>query len=405
MAMNSISSANAKTAGFVPEDWLLAALEVARAKIVLAKYVTVSSEDTGFSQGDTLNIPYPGTFTAQKKTANNPVVVQQPQNAAKVSVTLTEHASVDFLIEDFASAVGDQDLMKAWMKPAAIALAEQVETDLFTLYSSLTSPSVGVLGTGIGPAAIRSARKVFNDAKIPEEDRFIVLSDADEISVLGDSTLQTYFAFHQTEAVSEATIGRLYGFDIYQSQLVPMFAQASNAAQTVSITGNPTGGTFTLTYLGQTTAAIPYNATAAQVEAALAALSNIGAGKVRCSGGPLPGTAITVLLFVTPAALTHTDSLTGGTSPAVAIANVGTSTNANFNLVLHKEALILAIRRFKDVPEGMGAMISQLTDPVSGLSFRMTAQYDANYKGVHGSLDMLYGFKAMRPSYGLVALS
>ncbi len=405
MAINSIDSSIASSAGFVPEDWLIAALEVVRAKIVLTKYVTMSSEMGQFSVGDTLNLPFPGTFTAQKKTANNPVTVQQPQNAAKIPVTLTEHASVDFLIEDFAAAVGDQDLMQAWMKPAAVAIAEQVENDLFKLYSSLSGVSVGTIGTGIGPDQIRSARKAFNDAKIPEEDRFIVLSDADEISVLGDSTLQTYFAFHQTDAVSEATIGRLYGFDIYQSQLVPSFAHSGHAIQTVSITGGPTGGSFTLTFGGQTTAAIPWNATAAQVEAALAALSSVGAGKVRCSGGPLPGTAIKVLLFTaSPGVITHTDSLTGGTSPAVAIAD-DTTTTANLNFVLQKQAIILAVRQFKDVPQGLGAMVTQMRDPVSGLSLRMTAQYDSNYKGVHGSLDILYGFKAMRPDFGLVALS
>src|SRR5687767_1380308 len=39
-----------------------------------------------------------------------------------------------------------------------------------------------------------------------------------------------------------------------------------------------TGGTWTATYSGQTTAAIAYNATPAQVQAALEALSNVAPG-------------------------------------------------------------------------------------------------------------------------------
>jgi hypothetical protein len=35
----------------------------------------------------------------------------------------------------------------------------------------------------------------------------------------------------------------------------------TNEIQQVAITGGPTGGTFTLTYSGQTTGAIAYNAT------------------------------------------------------------------------------------------------------------------------------------------------
>src|SRR3990172_3996349 len=49
------------------------------------------------------------------------------------------------------------------------------------------------------------------------------------------------------------------------------------------ITGGATGGTFTLTFSGQTTAAIAYNATTATVQAALEALSNIAVGDVAVS--------------------------------------------------------------------------------------------------------------------------
>lgn len=55
---------------------------------------------------------------------------------------------------------------------------------------------------------------------------------------------------------------------------------ATNEKQLVTLAGTPTGGTFTLTYDGETTAAIDYNATAAAVQSALEALSNIGAGDV-----------------------------------------------------------------------------------------------------------------------------
>ena len=46
----------------------------------------------------------------------------------------------------------------------------------------------------------------------------------------------------------------------------------ANEVQTISITGSPTGGTFTLSFAGQTTAPIAYNASAATVVAALQAL-------------------------------------------------------------------------------------------------------------------------------------
>ncbi|MFI1678841.1 hypothetical protein [Streptomyces sp. NPDC020607] len=102
-------------------------------------------------------------------------------------------------------------------------------------------------------------------------------------------------------------------------------APLSNEEQSVAITGGPTGGTYTLTYSGQTTAGIAYNATATAVRTALAALSNIGTGNVTCTGGPHPGTPVTVTFT---GALAGTDvaqmtgsaaGLTGGTSPAVVV--------------------------------------------------------------------------------------
>jgi hypothetical protein len=45
-----------------------------------------------------------------------------------------------------------------------------------------------------------------------------------------------------------------------------------------------TGGTFTLTYSGQETAALPFDLAAADLRAALESLSRIGAGNVDVSG-------------------------------------------------------------------------------------------------------------------------
>lgn len=97
-----------------------------------------------------------------------------------------------------------------------------------------------------------------------------------------------------------------------------------NEIQKVTITGSPSGGTFTLTFDGQTTSAISYNGSAASVQSALEALSNISVGDVTCTGGPLPGTAVDVEFAgnfenQNVPQMTATSSLTGGTSPAVSV--------------------------------------------------------------------------------------
>jgi hypothetical protein len=87
----------------------------------------------------------------------------------------------------------------------------------------------------------------------------------------------------------------------------------------LTLTGAPTGGTFTLTYSAQTTASLPYNATAGQIQAALEALSNIGEGEVDVTGGPITSAPVSISWRGTLVGVvsnpTVTPSFTGGTSP------------------------------------------------------------------------------------------
>jgi coat protein Gp5 len=93
-----------------------------------------------------------------------------------------------------------------------------------------------------------------------------------------------------------------------------------NEEQTVTVTGGPTGGTFTLTYSGQTTAGITYNASAAAVKSALAALSNLDASDIEVSGSAGSYT-VTFNSGANVSAMTASGSgLTGGTSPGVTVA-------------------------------------------------------------------------------------
>ncbi|RJO72981.1 hypothetical protein D5S18_22160 [Nocardia panacis] len=97
----------------------------------------------------------------------------------------------------------------------------------------------------------------------------------------------------------------------------------TNEKQTVSITGTPTGGTFTLTYKGKSTTALVYNATAAQVQAALAGLSTIGAGNVAVAGTPGASYVVSfqgALAATNLPVMTASSSFTGGTSPSIAVA-------------------------------------------------------------------------------------
>jgi hypothetical protein len=59
----------------------------------------------------------------------------------------------------------------------------------------------------------------------------------------------------------------------------------TNALQKLVISGVPTGGTFTLTFGAQTTAGIAFGASNEVIRAAIEALSSVGAGNVKVTGG------------------------------------------------------------------------------------------------------------------------
>lgn len=102
------------------------------------------------------------------------------------------------------------------------------------------------------------------------------------------------------------------------------------AKQEVKVTGTPTGGNTTLSYGGQTSAAIGTTATASDVQTALAALSTIGAGKVVVTG-TYPTFTVTLDSSLAPhKMISATPAFTGGSSPSVALRSVQT-TCVNFH--------------------------------------------------------------------------
>jgi len=97
----------------------------------------------------------------------------------------------------------------------------------------------------------------------------------------------------------------------------------ANEVQTISLTGTPTGGTFTLTFDGQTTGTIAYNADGpTTVQTALLALSTIGATDLTVAAGTGPWVVTFAATFSgldVPMFTLATNSLTGGTLPSVTI--------------------------------------------------------------------------------------
>lgn len=410
MTNTYITSSVANTEGFIPSIWAQEALPILRNNLVLSKVVAKDSEfgEGAFATvGQTLTIGYAGTFTAQDKTANTLLTASVPTGGTSAAVTLNKYKVVPFVIENIAQAQSNQNLMQRLLEPAVVALAEQVESDLFATAYSFSQPSIGTINTNISASTLQSAQKTLNIAKSPQVDRHMIVSPKDLAALEADSTLQNYFAFNAGNGVVEqGEFDRpIYGMGLHMSQLVPTANAGTTAhsVQVLTVNGGPTGGSFTLTYGGQTTSAIAYNASASAVESAIQALSSVGTGQARVSGSA--GGPWTVVLYLSsPAAFTHTDSFTGGTSPSLGVADAASTVTATSNLAIHKNAMLLASRPVR--PQGGSTVMSAMIyDDVSGLTLNMEAQYSPQAMGLWVNLSMLYGVVALRPDQAQVVLA
>lgn len=101
----------------------------------------------------------------------------------------------------------------------------------------------------------------------------------------------------------------------------------ANAKQTLTETGEPTGGSFTLAYGGQTTGAIKFNATIAEIATALVSLSTIATSEnvavTSVESKPINEKAAVVEFKgelgneAQPLLVVNNAGLTGGTTPKV----------------------------------------------------------------------------------------
>lgn len=113
----------------------------------------------------------------------------------------------------------------------------------------------------------------------------------------------------------------LCGPDLNIANLLCAPPNGTNEVQTATITGSPTGGTWTITAFGETTSTLSRTASAAQVQAALEALQAFSPGDVTVGGtGPWTITFTGQYAAQDVPLMTAAHTFTGGTSPNVAIA-------------------------------------------------------------------------------------
>jgi len=199
------------------------ALPALVSNLVMGNLVNRDYEPVLANAGDTVNVPIPPAMQANNILEGGTVQAQNP-SLGNAQIVLNTHAEATFQIPDVTKVLAVPDLLKVYMQPAVIAIAEKVESDLLNLYAGFTTNTpVGTPGSAITEPTIDAAETALFLAKVPPtEQKFIVVDAAaysawrqiprfSEFQTAGDAGLM---------ALIGGSVGKIKDFFVFRSQYV-----------------------------------------------------------------------------------------------------------------------------------------------------------------------------------------
>jgi hypothetical protein len=160
-------------------------------------------------------------------------------------IVLNTHAEASFQIPDVTKALAFPELLKAYMQPAVIAIAERVERDLLNLYSQFTANApVGAAATAITEATIDAAETALFAAKVPPTAPKYLVVDSNTYSQIRQiPRFSEYYSSGEAglKALVEGNVGKMKDFFIFRSQFVPVTGAATPNTHNLAFTRDALG--------------------------------------------------------------------------------------------------------------------------------------------------------------------
>ncbi len=240
--MPSITSTNVASAivKMVAAD----ALPALMSNLVMGTLVNRDYEPVLAQAGDTVNIPIPPTLVANNIAEGGSVQSQNP-SLGNAQIVLNTHVEATFQIPDVTKILAVPDLLRLYMQPAVVALAERIESDLLGLYSQFTANSpVGVGGTALTEATIDAAESVLFTAKVPASAEKYLVVDSNAYSALRQiDRFSEFFSAGEAglRALIDGAVGKMKDFYIFRSQLVPKTGSGPATTHNLAFTKNALG--------------------------------------------------------------------------------------------------------------------------------------------------------------------
>ena len=231
---------NADTSGFVPEIWSDEIFAAKKQNLVLAGLVR--RLNVKGKKGNAVNLPVPSRGAASSKAANT-IVTTITESGNDVQILLTAHWEYSRLIEDVVTIQANPSLRKFYTDDAGYALADAVDTELFTAFQTLNGAAAGpawagavIAGDGttafvdaagnanstaITDAGIRRVIQILDDANMPMSGRFLVVPPVGRRVMMGLARFTEQAFTGDGKPILNGKLGMVYGVSVHVTSNTP----------------------------------------------------------------------------------------------------------------------------------------------------------------------------------------
>jgi hypothetical protein len=350
-----------------------------REQAVMPRLVNLDYSSEGAMRGSTIDIPVSNTFTATNVAPSMTMASAQDSTPGLVQIALDQWKEVPFFINDKQrmEIMESESFLPMNVSETVRALANSMDSHIHNQYVDV----YGYVGTaGNTPfstiADVVNARAALNKQLSPMGMRRMVLNPDAEANLLQIPAMSDLEKTGDSDVKIEGMLGRKFGFDFFQSTNVVNHVAGTVGSVTVAST----------TAVGATSLDI---------------ISSVAGTLKKGDIFSIAGNSQTYVVSA-DGTYTSTKSAVTFSPPLVAIASATADVTVRashvVNLAFQREAFAFVNRPLAGVGNGpeLGSIISQMSDPVSGLTMRM--EVTRHNKQERFAVDVLYGAKTIRPA-------
>ena len=350
--------------------------------------------DSSFAQsgakiGDSLRIRLPNKYTVRSGASLS------AQDTVETSTTLqvATQKGVDLNFTSNELTLSLDDFSKRILEPAMAQLSASIESDAFSMINDVPY-AVGANGSAVTFKNVLEARKKLTDNLAPSNDRTLILNTQDNVDLV--DSLKGLFQDSSTIAqqYKEGMVGKTAGYSaIYENTLLPNFSFGAGTGYLVN--GASQSGSSLIVDTG--TGALP-KGTVFTIDGVYAVHpeSRLSTGVLQqfvvtanYAGGS--GT-VSIYPAITASGAYQTVNAVPADNASITV-YASASASVTQSLAFQKDAFTFATADLI-MPKGVDFSAREVYD---GISMRVVRQYDINNDAFPCRLDVLYGYKTIRP--------